>query len=150
MCGVEVGKVHKKSDDDDNDGAPTLCSWVATKVWKPGATPNPSSWTNGGSAWLWICTRTPASNAVSSARKMEKQKGQKTTIQKLTQLNHLNANASKSDFHFRNNLLAINSGGSDSKPLAFEIVSEIGKKNTHTQTSYLLWHQTQVKNKAWY
>lgn len=47
---------------------PTLCSCVATKVWKPGATPKPSSWTNGGSAWLWICTRTPASKAVSSER----------------------------------------------------------------------------------
>ncbi len=44
----------------------TLCSWVATKVWKPGATPKPSSCTKGGSAWLWICTLTPASNAVSS------------------------------------------------------------------------------------
>lgn len=47
---------------------PTLCSCVATKVWNPGATPKPSSWTNGGSTWLWICTRTPASKAVSSAR----------------------------------------------------------------------------------
>lgn len=141
MCGVEVGKVLKKSDD-DNDGAPTLCSWVATKVWKPGATPNPSSWTNGGSAWLWICTRTPASNAVSSAGKMEKQEGQKTTIQKLTQLNRLNANASKSDFHFRNNLLAINSGRSDSKPLAFEIVSEIGKKNTHSDILFVVTSNT--------
>lgn len=48
---------------------PTLCSCVATKVWKPGATPKPSSWTNGGSAWLWICTRTPASKAVSSGER---------------------------------------------------------------------------------
>lgn len=46
----------------------TLCSCVATNVWKPGATPKPSSWTKGGSAWLWTCTLIPASNAVSSAR----------------------------------------------------------------------------------
>lgn len=53
---------------DEKSATPTLCSCVATKVWKPGATPKPSSWTNGGSAWLWICTRTPASKAVSSGR----------------------------------------------------------------------------------
>jgi len=42
---------------------------VATKVWNPGATPNPSSWTKGGSDWLWIWTLTPASNVVSSGRR---------------------------------------------------------------------------------
>lgn len=52
--------------DGEQQVEPTLCSWVATKVWKPGATPKPSSCTNGGSAWLWIWTRTPASKAVSS------------------------------------------------------------------------------------
>lgn len=42
---------------------------MATKVWNPGATPKPSSWTKGGSDWLWIWTLTPASNVVSSGRR---------------------------------------------------------------------------------
>ena len=29
---------------------PTLCSCVATSVWKPGEIPKPSSWMNGGSS----------------------------------------------------------------------------------------------------
>lgn len=46
----------------------TRCSWQDTKVWKPGDTPKPSWWIYGGSSWLWICTRIPASNDVSSAQ----------------------------------------------------------------------------------
>lgn len=39
----------------------TSCCWHDTKVWKPGATPNPSWSMKGGSSWLWIWTLIPAS-----------------------------------------------------------------------------------------
>lgn len=39
----------------------TSCCWHDTKVWKPGATPNPSWSMKGGSSWLWIWTLMPAS-----------------------------------------------------------------------------------------
>lgn len=45
---------------------PTLCSWQETNVWNPGETPKPSWWMYGGSFWLWIWTRIPASSVVSS------------------------------------------------------------------------------------
>lgn len=44
----------------------TSCCWQDTKVWKPGATPNPSWSMKGGSSWLWIWTLMPASYEVSS------------------------------------------------------------------------------------
>lgn len=44
----------------------TSCCWHDTKVWKPGATPNPSWSMKGGSSWLWIWTLMPASYDVSS------------------------------------------------------------------------------------
>lgn len=47
----------------------TRCSWQETKVWNPGATPNPSWSMNGGSSWVWIWTLIPASNDVSSVDK---------------------------------------------------------------------------------
>lgn len=55
-------------------GPLTRCSWQATKVWNPGATPKPSWSMNGGSSWLWIWTLMPASKDVSSVG------GRRTTI----------------------------------------------------------------------
>lgn len=47
-------------------GEDTCCSWQDTKVWYPGAAPKPSWSMTGGSSWLWIWTRIPASYRVSS------------------------------------------------------------------------------------
>lgn len=66
QCSLRYDVLKSQNKGEDEHSLLTRCSWVATKVWNPGATPKPSSWTNGGSAWLWICTLTPASNAVSS------------------------------------------------------------------------------------
>ena len=155
MCGLEVKNSSRKkmimkmqlTVHQWRSGAPTLCSWVATKVWNPGATPKPSSWTNGGSAWLWICTRTPASKAVSSARKMKRpSKWVYRNVQenkfafwqvrvncfrkdeqkkRLFTLIRYCWRESKSEFYVWNNLLVMISRGFDSKPKAFRNVSVI-------------------------
>lgn len=57
----------------------TRCSWQDTKVWNPGATPNPSWSMNGGSSWVWIWTLIPASNDVSSVGDSERLAGHFTT-----------------------------------------------------------------------
>ena len=60
----------------------TRCSWVDTRVWRPGEIPNPknitnwhlvgenydspSSWMKGGSSWEWIWILRPASYEISS------------------------------------------------------------------------------------